>query len=392
MMKKLLRKNINPWQLIGYGVASLIGLSIIMLAMMFYLDVRTVVSDDAEDELERDYLTLTKPVGMVNLSSNRTCFTEDEIEDLKAQHWVKRVGEFTASDFEVSASVQFGQRNMSTALFFESVPDEFIDIDTHGWTFNPNNPVINIILPKDYLALYNFGFASSQGLPQVGEGLLSSIPMQVTISGNGRADTYTARIIGFSTRINTVAVPAELIKWAHGIYGKSEEQKLPSRLIVEVSAKGDPAIKEYLEANHYETAKDNANDGKMAYILSVITAVVIAIGAIITALAFFILTLSLYLLLERNHEMLHKLMLLGYSPSRVGSYYYVMVAVINTIVCLGAIAVLLVISPVWETQLEAIGMTSVSPVSIILSGIAFTFVMTIVNIVIIRTRIRSYFS
>jgi hypothetical protein len=37
-------------------------------------------------------------------------------------------------------------------------------------------------------------------------------------------------------------------------------------------------------------------------------------------------------------------------------------------------------------------MTSVSPVSIILSGIAFTFVMTIVNIVIIRTRIRSYFS
>jgi hypothetical protein len=130
----------------------------------------------------------------------------------------------------------------------------------------------------------------------------------------------------------------------------------------------------------------------MAYILSVITAVVIAIGAIITALAFFILTLSLYLLLERNHEMLHKLMLLGYSPSRVGSYYYVMVAVINTIVCLGAIAVLLVISPVWETQLEAIGMTSVSPVSIILSGIAFTFVMTIVNIVIIRTRIRSYFS
>jgi hypothetical protein len=392
MMKKLLSKNINIWQLIGYAVASLIGLSIIMLAMMFYLDVRTVVSDDAEDELERDYLTLTKPVGMVNISSNRTCFTQDEIDDLAAQPWVKRVGKFMASDFEVSASVQFGQRSMSTALFFESVPDEFIDIDTHGWSFDPAHPIINIILPKDYLALYNFGFASSQGLPQVGEGLLSSIPMQITISGNGKTGTYSARIIGFSTRINTVAVPAELIKWAHGIYGKPTEQKMPSRLIVEVSAKGDPAIKDYLESNNYETAKDNANDGKIAYILSVITAVVIAIGAIITALAFFILTLSLYLLLEKNHEMLHKLMLLGYSPSRVGSYYYIMVAIINAAVCLGAIGILLAISPVWETQLEAIGMTSVSPVSIILSGVIFTCVMTAVNILIIRTRVRSYFS
>jgi hypothetical protein len=390
-MKKLLRKNINKGQLIGYAVSSLIGLSIIMLAVMFYMDVRPILGDDAEDELSRDYITLTKPVGMVSMPGDKTSFSDDEVADLEAQPWVKRVGKFTASDFEVSTAIQIGSRGMSTALFFESVPREFIDIKTDKFTFDEGMPVVNIILPKDYLALYNFGFASSQGLPQVGEGMMSTVPLQVTISGNGQRMTYSGRIIGFSSRLNTVAVPEEFIKWANEKYGTGNASAKPSRLIVEISAKGDPAIEQYLEDHHYETGKDNANDGKIAYLLKIITAIVITIGAIITALAFFILTLSLYLLLEKNREMLRKLMLLGYSPSRVGSHYYLLVIILNSIVCFASIAIMLVVSSSWSDQLLAIGMDSAHPATVIIGSIIFTCLMTTVNILIIRNRIRSYF-
>ena len=48
---------------------------------------------------------------------------------------------------------------MSTDMFFESVPDGFVDVNLDKWVFNENEPVIPIIIPRNYLNLYNFGFA-----------------------------------------------------------------------------------------------------------------------------------------------------------------------------------------------------------------------------------------
>jgi hypothetical protein len=60
-------------------------------------------------------------------------------------------------------------------------------------------------------------------------------------------------------------------------------------------------------------------------------------------------------------------------------------------VCFASIAIMLVVSSSWSDQLLAIGMDSAHPATVIIGSIIFTCLMTTVNILIIRNRIRSYF-
>ena len=151
---RLLKRNISAGQLIGYAVANFVGLSIVLTAIQFYRDV-TAVWDDDDSFISRDYMIISRKVeglGSLTGKSDAT-FSDADITEIESQPWVRRVGEFTASSFNVAASVEMGGRGMSTALFFESIPSEFFDVMPSEWDFDPADPVVPIILSKDYLSL-----------------------------------------------------------------------------------------------------------------------------------------------------------------------------------------------------------------------------------------------
>lgn len=393
MVWNLLRKNISVWQLAGYALATLAGLTIVIVALQFYRDLRTSWDGDGDDGLvPRDYLVISKPVSMMSVfGRGDATFDEAEIAGLEAQPWVARVGRFTASDFGVSASMTIGVSGVSTSLFFESVPDGFLDRMPDGWGFNPEEPVISIILSKDYLSLYNFGFAASRGLPQLNEKLISRIPLTVTLAGNGRSGSYTARVVGFSNRLNTIAVPESFMAYARELYGHPETSCAPSRLIVEVTRPGASEITDYMEARGYETAGDKVSSGRVAHFFSVLTSIVVAVGCVIAVLAFFILMLSIFLLLHKNRETLRDLMLLGYSPAQVSRCYYILVAAVNGCVLLVAVAVLAVVSRLWISLLAETGVQATSLWPSVSVAAAVMAVITLLNALTIRKQIRRYF-
>jgi hypothetical protein len=125
--------------------------------------------------------------------------------------------------------------------------------------------------------------------------------------------------------------------------------------------------------------------------LTIITAVVITVGAIISLLAFFILMLSIYLLLQKNREKLHSLMMLGYSPTTVGSYYSKIVCAINGCVLLASIAIMLIGRHAWSEPLSQLGLTTTSPFTAITIGVIIIVVITVINIVAINKKMYSYF-
>lgn len=385
---RLLRKNISASQLIGYSLANLVGLSIILTALQFYRDVNSVWQRE-DSFINRDYMILSHEVtGLGTLVGNaKNTFSPEDIQQLEQQPWVRRVGSFTASAFNVAATVEMGGQGMSTALFFESIPSEFFDVMPQDWTFNPSDPFIPIIISKDYLSLYNFGFAASRGLPQLSEAMIGMIPLRVSISGNGRQQWLPARIVGFSSRLNTIAVPEEFMTWANEHFGESAGD--PSRVIVEVKNPGDPAIDSYLKSHSLERAGENNN--RSSYFFTLFTVVVVAVGVVISALAFFILMLSIFLLMQKNKQKLHDLMQLGYSPHSVARRYWIIVASINFIIAAGAMALMLMGQHFWKEPLHAIGMDPVSPLMTILVGIIIISVITAINIVAISTIMRRYF-
>ena len=384
---RLLRRNISAGQLIGYAVANFIGLAIVLTGLQFYRDVNSAGSADDDPLLSRDYMILSKRVeGLGSLGGASAEFSEADIADLQAQPWAARVGRFEASDFNVSASVEMGGRSMSTYLFFEAIPDEFFDVKPAGWSFDPADPFVPVVLSKDYLTLYNFGFAASRGLPQLSEAMIGMVPLRISLSGNGRQMWLPGRIVGFSSRLNTIAVPQQFMDWANDTFGENDDVQ-PSRLIVEVNTPGDPQIASYLDANNMESAGDKVNNGRTAYFLSVVTGVVIAVGVVISALAFFILLLSIYLLLQKSRAKLRDLMLLGYTPRAVAMYYYRMVAIVNAVVTVAAVAVMAVARTWWTGPLHDLGLAGATLWVTVAIGLAICAAITLLDVAAIHRRI-----
>lgn len=390
---RLLRHNISVGQIAGYAIANLVGLAIVLTAIQFYRDV-TTVWDDEDSFISNDYLIISKKVsGLGSLlgGGDETRFADEEIADIASQPWARTVGRFNSAAFNVYAKVSFGGNAIGTDLFLESIPDDFFDISPDGWGYEPGrSDFVPVIISKDYLSLYNFGFATSRGMPQVSEDAISMIPLQFSLSGNGRQEWVAARIVGFSSRLNTIAVPEEFMTWANGQFAASQSEQ-PSRLIVMLDKPGDPQVESYLEDHDYETAGDRADNGKAAYFLSLVTTVVIAVGLIISLLAFFILILSIYLLLQKNGEKISRLMQLGYSPSQVSRYYNVIILSVNVAVILAAIVIMLVSASCWREPLSTLGVAPTSPVITIAVGLVIMSLISIGNLLAVSQTVRRRF-
>ncbi len=325
MIRKLLRKNTSPSRVAAFLLSNFIGLAIVLGALQFYLDARSIWTG-SDSFISSDFLVVNKKVTSANtFGTTSTAFSEEEIADIESQPWVRSLGRFRSSDFRVSAAVRQGGRSMSTSMFFESIPDSFVDVPASQWSWQEGGDAVPIIISKDYLTLYNFGFATSAGLPQMSEGLMSGIPLELTLeSENGdRREQLYGRVAGYSNRLNTILVPDEFLKSRNDNLGGGRKQA-PSRLIIDVNSPGDTAIKAYLDEHSLEVAGDKSG-ASAAFLLKVVMGVVGAIGVVITLLSVMILALSLSLLMEKNRDTLHRLLMLGYDPAVVGRPYVGMV-------------------------------------------------------------------
>ena len=340
---KLMRRHISLGQLAGFFFANLCGMVIVLLSIQFYQDVAPLFTE-GDSFMKKDYIIVSKKVSTLgSMVGKSSVFTAEEIDELKAEEFTKGVGEFTPSQFKVSAGVGMEQLglNLSTAMFFESVPDAYVDVNLDEWHFEPGQDEVPIIIPRNYLNLYNFGFAQSRGLPQISEGVINMMNLDVRISGGGRRDTYRGRIAGFSNRLNTILVPESFMTWANVHYGEGGIRREPSRLIVEVDNPTDDRIARFFRERGYETEDDKLDAGKTTWFLKVVVGIVLSVGLLISVLSFYILMLSIYLLLQKNTTKLENLLLIGYGPHRVALPYQTLTIGLNAVVLLLSVGVVM---------------------------------------------------
>ncbi|MBQ8710251.1 MAG: ABC transporter permease [Bacteroidaceae bacterium] len=344
---KLLRQHISIPQFVGFFFANLVGVAIILLGVQFYNDYKALDSEDSF--MKADYLIVNKKIGALSgLTGAQSTFSQTDIDNLAAEDFVERMGAFTPSSFNVRARFNVeGFVSFSTEMFFESVPDDFVDVESDAWHYREGSSDIPIILPKNYLDLYNFGYAQGKGLPKLSEGILGAMKLQIQIEGNGGHGDFDGRIVGFSSRLNTILVPEQFMQWANQQYANGDEAKEPTRLIVEVNNPTDERITSYLQAHDYETDEDKLDASKTTYILRIIVSIVMAVGIVISILSIYILMLSVFLLVQKNSTKLENLLLIGYSPTKVSFPYQALTVGLNALVLLLAVAVMLVVRSIY---------------------------------------------
>ncbi len=139
LLWKLLRSHLSVAQTVGFALAGVVGMTIVLTSVQAYRDVMPVF--DAPDSFMRgDYLVLSKRVGALQtIGLGSSDFTPAELEELKGQPFVRDVGAFTPADYRVKGTVGMGGVQLSTYLFFEAVPDRFLDVTSGKWKYEPGD-------------------------------------------------------------------------------------------------------------------------------------------------------------------------------------------------------------------------------------------------------------
>ena len=392
LLLRLLKRHISPAQLLGFVLANLIGLGILLLGLQFYRDALTALS--AKDSLMRaDYLIISKQVSSGLFGSRDNSFSPEEISDLEQQPFVAALGRFTPSKFQVSAGLGLGSAlggGLSTYMFLEAVPDRFLDLKPSDWHWEEGQQEVPLIIPRSYLGLYNSAFAQSQGLPLLSEATIGAIPLGLELRGGLEEQHYRGRIVGFSNRLNTLLVPEHFIQQMNRRLAP-EVPASPTRLILELHNPSDPAIALYLREHSYESEGERLASSQSMYFLRLLSGVVLGVGLLISALSAYLLLLSIYLLLQKNSRQLENLLLLGYSQRQLVLPYVLLTLVLNLLALLAALGLVLWVRGYY---LEAASRLvpedlGASLLPTLLLGLGLLVGTTLVNAVAIGRKVRS---
>ena len=360
------------------------------LAAALYGDGMRVARANGSDNIfPAGFVVLSKQSqsSPLSLLGERQGFTEEEIDALTGQPWIKRCAPFESSRFDASVSADFGASRFSTAIFFEAVPDDFFDSLPKGWDFNPSSPEVPIILPADYLAMYNLGFAPARGLPRLSEKMIMRIPVSVYISGEKGMATLRGRIAGFSNRLNTIAVPLGFLKWANQTYG-SESAPAPSRLIAETVGGKEADAEAYFRKNGIDASGISGETSRLTTIVRGVTGVAGGAGCALCLLAFLIMSISLRLLVQKNKDAINDLRRLGLPAGEIAGIYRRLVVAVNAAALLGGLTVLYATAPMWHQTMLTLGVTPASIFPAAIATIAVAAMLTVASCLSLGALIR----
>ena len=122
-----------------------------------------------------------------------------------------------------------------------------------------------------------------------------------------------------------------------------------------------------------------------------IVGIVMAVGLLISILSFYILMLSVYLLLQKNTTKLENLLLIGYGPAYVAMPYQVLTIGLNLLVLLVSIGLVCYLRTTYLEVLERIYPTleAGTPLWTILVGLMLFVIVSLINVWAIRKKIAS---
>jgi len=388
---QLLRQHISWPQFVGFFFANLFGMTIVLLGYQLYCDILPIFTAN-DSFLKADYLVVSKKIGMANaLGQQHSGFSKDEIADLQAQPFVKGVGQVTSTAYKAEATMGVsGMKILNSELFFESVPDPFVDVSLDNWHYTQGDSLVPVILPRSYIAMYNFGFAQNHSLPKINEGLVGMIDLHIQVQGKGGQGYFKGKVIGFSSKLNTILVPQSFMTWSNSHFSPDSEMP-PSRLILDVTNPADQRIGTYLEDHNYELEDNNLDAEKTTYFLKLMVTLVMGVGVVISALSFYVLLLSIYLLVQKNTTKLQNLLLIGYSPSRVALPYQMLTLALNFAVLVASFSLLLIIRSYYIDIVETLfpDLPSTGVAATLGIGLALFLFVTGINFAILWRKIIS---
>lgn len=337
----------------GSWIALCIGILLLFIAVLAWFDFREILSSKGKEDTMASYVVIGKQV--TNESMGRdpedNLFAPAEIKGLEQLKGVHEVGALNSNNFPVSASMG-GSLSFYTEMFLGSVENKYLDIQPEDWSWQPGQPSLPIIMSNDFLNLYNYGFALSQGLPQLSQTSIKALPFEISIA-RGK-EKYRAQIVGFTDRISSVLVPQSFMDEMNTKYGISKARK-PSRLIVKVKDPSDKDFISFLKEKKYTTNEEQLRWNRIRTVVQAIVTSVGGIALIVVGMALLSFILFIEITVQRAAGHIRLMKQIGYAPAalrRILNRFF-LPWVSSAVIAAGVMAVGIHVSMVlWLQKLE----------------------------------------
>ena len=316
LLKKIIKTGAGRFRyvlaMVGLAVALLLILTAVQLQANYW---QLLNGNNAQDSIA-NFLVINKVV--TNQNAGNTNLSDEEIEDLKKQPFIQGVGVVTPSRFKVAASGG-SALPFYTDMFFESVPDQFLDITGASWKWDDQSQYIPIVIPNQFLDMYNFGFARSQNLPQLSHDLVKSIPIKIDIQTPAGQKSFFAKVVGFSDRISSILVPQAFMEWANQHFA-TEPPKGASRVIIRTNDPSNPQLIDYLDSHHLSTDLEKTRFSKYRQIVGFVVKISGFTGLAMFLFALLIFSLFIELTIASCRDEIRLLVTLGASPRQLRKF------------------------------------------------------------------------
>lgn len=325
IVSKVIIRTHRPMQLFAALLGCFIGFLLVVTSIQNYYNFNYILNDKSQ-VISSQFLVINKKVSILNsINLKSSSFTEKQINEIKSLPSVEKLSAFNPNRFQASAFLQLStgdiEAELKTDLFLESVDDDFIDVTSDDWEWQLGNEVVPVILPTDFINLYNFTYAPARGFPQISKSTAQLFGFKIIIDDHQRQSIFKGKIIGFSNRISSMIVPISFMNYANNKFGSYENNKSFYRLIVEVKPSQLSAFQQFLDKKGLETNEELLKGGKLSSLLEAILFIVLILGLLMILNSFSGFLLYLKLIITKSQYELETLLRLGYEHRRLTKWY-----------------------------------------------------------------------
>jgi hypothetical protein len=298
----------------GTWLAFTIGCCMLFISISICLSLR-VLFQKSNNIDTNNYVIINKSIDestMVNPSQK--IFTQNEIDNLLQAPQVNNAAILLPAQFQAAAQLRLGSQSFYSLLFIEAAPSSFLDVPMPQW--DSSSKIIPIIMSKEFLRMYNFILAPTQGLPTLTEQTIKALSFNIQISRNQNLENYQGEIVGFTDRFNTILAPSEFIEYGNRHFDIAAPIG-PTRIIAQIKNIQDPSFIQFLKLNRLEINAETTRLDKIAHVIDIISIALAVLATIILALSCILIHQFIQMKITTSRHKIRLLYELGYNSKLI---------------------------------------------------------------------------
>lgn len=305
-------KNIFKNTLLYAGL--FIAFLLVLSCLQLFVDTNKLFGTKSSDA--NYWLTFSKKITPENIGRKELLgFNEDDIAKIKTWEEVDTIYPFSANEFKASADggafIPF-----YTDLYFEAVDLDAIDVEISNEEFKVKDNIIPIIISREYLNLYNYGFALNQGLPQISEDFAKKIEFNINIVQNNENKKFTGKLVGLSDRIHSILIPKDFLDSINNVTKPAlkDAPKIHNRVLVKIKDSSDKNLISKMNENGFESNQESLRSAKIKGQVFMVLQIIIVLGIFIFLLCMYMIVNVIKIQFLEKQEEVSIRNTLGYSP------------------------------------------------------------------------------